>query len=278
VIKTVNIRSVLQKLYAFVVIRGFDVWISYKTQVVFTVLGWLLPVFSYYFIGVMYKNAVAPSLAAYGGSYVSFMVVGVAFQGYVSSAFTTLATRIRNEQLMGTLEYVLMSPTRLSSFLFYNAAWAFLLNSINAVLILGVGIGFLGVHFVHVDLLGVALALILAILSNMGLGMASAGIIMVTKQGDPISFLFNAISNLLSGVFFPISVLPTWLRFFSYLLPLTWSLEAIRYSLLKGYTLFQLAPYLEILSLFTVITVPFGLGLFAWGFRRARVEGSISQY
>ncbi len=274
----VNFRAVFQKLYVFVVIRGFDVWISYKTQVVFTVLGWLLPVFSYYFIGVMYKNAVAPSLAAYGGSYVSFMVVGVAFQGYVSSAFTTLASRIRNEQLMGTLEYVLMSPTRLSSFLFYNAAWAFLLNSINAALILGVGVGFLGVHFVRVDLLGVVAALILAILSNMGLGMASAGIIMVTKQGDPISFLFNAISNLLSGVFFPISVLPTWLRFFSYLLPLTWSLEAIRYSLLQGYTLAQLMPYLEILSLFTVITVPFGLALFAWGFKRARIEGSISQY
>ncbi len=277
-IKLVNFRAALQKLYVFIVIRGFDVWISYKTQVVFTILGWLLPVFSYYFIGVMYGNAVAPALAPYGGKYVSFMVVGVAFQGYVSSAFTTLSSRIRNEQLMGTLEYVLMSPTRLSSFLFYNAAWAFLLNSINAALILSVGVGLLGVRFVRTDLLGVFLALVLAILSNMGLGMASAGIIMVTKQGDPISFLFNAISNLLSGVFFPVSILPSWLRFFSYLLPLTWSLEAIRYSLLQGYTLFQLAPYLEILAAFTVVTVPSGLALFAWGFKRARIEGSISQY
>jgi len=274
----VGLRIVLEKLYSFVVIRGFYVWISYKTQVVFTVLGWLLPVFSYYFIGVMYKNAVAPSLAAYGGSYVSFMVVGVAFQGYVSSAFTTLSSRIRNEQLMGTLEYVLMSPTRLSSFLFYNAAWAFLLNSLNAGLILGVGVFLLGVSFSHADLAAAALALLLAILSNMGLGMASAGVIMVTKQGDPISFLFTAISNLLSGVFFPISVLPSWLRTVSYLLPLTWSLEAIRYALLDGYSIVRLSWYLEVLSIFTLITVPLGLLAFSIGFRVARKEGSISQY
>jgi len=277
-LKKLGVRTVIEKLYVFVVIRGFYVWISYKTQVLFTLLGWLLPVFSYYFIGVMYKSAVAPSLQAYGGSYVSFMVVGVAFQGYVSSAFTTLATRIRNEQLMGTLEYVLMSPTRLSSFLFYNAAWAFILNSINAVLILGLGVTVLGVNFSRADIPAAILALILAIMSNMGLGMASAGVIMVTKQGDPISFLFTAVSNLLSGVFFPISVLPNWLRTLSYLLPLTWSLEAIRYSLLDGYSIMALSGYLGILVLFTVITVPLGLLAFSLGFLVARKQGSISQY
>jgi len=274
----VGLRIVLEKLYSFVVIRGFYVWISYKTQVVFTVLGWLLPVFSYYFIGVMYKNAVAPSLAAYGGSYVSFMVVGVAFQGYVSSAFTTLSSRIRNEQLMGTLEYVLMSPTRLSSFLLYNAAWAFLLNSINAGVILGVGTLVLGVSFAHADALGAVIALVLAILSNMGLGMASAGIIMVTKQGNPISFLFNAVSNLLSGVFFPIAVLPFWLRVVSYILPLTWSLEAIRYALLDGYALGALMSYFAVLGLFSLVTVPLGLITFSMGFLKARRDGSLSQY
>ncbi len=273
-----GIKVFFEKLYSFVVIRGFYVWISYKTQVIFTVLGWLLPVFSYYFIGVMYKNAVAPSLAAYGGSYVAFMVIGVAFQGYVSSAFTTLSTRIRNEQLMGTLEYVLMSPTRLSSFLLYNAAWAFLLNSLNAALILGVGTFLLGVNFVHADIFGAALALILAILSNMGLGMASAGVIMITKQGNPISFLFTSVSNLLSGVFFPVAVLPIWLRYVSYMLPLTWSLDAIRYALLEGYSVPALSFYLEILSLFTLITVPLGLLAFSLGFTKARKDGSLSQY
>ncbi len=273
-----RIRTFFEKLYVFVAIRGFEVWISYKTQVVFTVLGWLLPVFSYYFIGVMYKGAVAPALQQYGGSYVDFMVVGVAFQGYVSSAFTTLSSRIRNEQLMGTLEYVLMSPTRLSSFLLYNVAWAFLLNSMNAAVILGVGVFVLGVSFSHADILGAVIALLLAILSNMGLGMISAGVIMITKQGDPISFFFNAVSNLLSGVFFPIAVLPYWLRLFSYILPLTWSLQAIRLALLKGYGVLALAHYELILLGFTAVTLPLGLLAFSMGFKQARKEGSLSQY
>jgi len=136
----------------------------------------------------------------------------------------------------------------------------------------------LGVSFAHADALGAVIALVLAILSNMGLGMASAGIIMVTKQGNPISFLFNAVSNLLSGVFFPIAVLPFWLRVVSYILPLTWSLEAIRYALLDGYPLGALMSYFAVLGLFSLVTVPLGLITFSMGFLKARRDGSLSQY
>ncbi|MEM3670873.1 MAG: ABC transporter permease, partial [Thermoprotei archaeon] len=43
--------SVGAKLYSFLYLRGFRVWISYKTNVILTVLGWVLPVFTYFFVG-----------------------------------------------------------------------------------------------------------------------------------------------------------------------------------------------------------------------------------
>jgi len=39
------------RLYAYIYLRGFKVWASYRTQIVLNVLSWVLPVFTYYFTG-----------------------------------------------------------------------------------------------------------------------------------------------------------------------------------------------------------------------------------
>ena len=39
------------RLYAYIYLRGFKVWTSYRTQIVLNVLSWVLPVFTYYFTG-----------------------------------------------------------------------------------------------------------------------------------------------------------------------------------------------------------------------------------
>ncbi|MEM1600012.1 MAG: ABC transporter permease, partial [Sulfolobaceae archaeon] len=44
------------KLYSFLYLRGFKVWISYRTQAILTVLSWILPVFTYYFVGTSLGN------------------------------------------------------------------------------------------------------------------------------------------------------------------------------------------------------------------------------
>ncbi|MGC8848743.1 MAG: ABC transporter permease, partial [Conexivisphaera sp.] len=95
--------GVLSKLYAYLYLRGFRVWASYRTQAVLTMLSWILPVFTYYFTGTALGNELVSKLGT--GNYTSFFVVGLAFQGYVSSTIATVSQRLRNEQLYGTLEY-----------------------------------------------------------------------------------------------------------------------------------------------------------------------------
>ncbi len=101
---------------------------------------------------------------------------------------------------------------------------------------------------------------------------------MVLKQGDPINWAFSALSGLLGGVFYPITVLPQWLQMFSYILPITYSLNAMRLALLQGYSLEALAPDIIALMLFSVVMLPFSIMAFRYAVRRAKVDGSLTQY
>ena len=50
---------------------------------------------------------------------------------------------------------------------------------------------------------GAIVIFFLTLTSLSGLGMMSAGVIMISKHGDPIGFLWGVLSGLLSGVYYP---------------------------------------------------------------------------
>jgi ABC-2 type transport system permease protein len=276
-VESKGLTNIYAKLYAFLYIRGFKVWISYKTQVILTVLSWILPVFTYYFVGTSLGNNLVERIGLNPfTNYTSFFVIGLAFQGYVSSVITTVSQRIRNEQLYGTIEYYVLSRSGVTSFLFYSALWGFTINTINALVILGIGFG-LGVKY-HIDLLASLLVIILLIISTLGLAFLSGAFTMVIKQGNPISFFFSTFTTLMTGVVFPVNVMPLPLRDISYALPLTWALETLRETMLEGVSIYQVYFPILILLIFDVILLPLGVFAFKYAFKVARVKGTLGEY
>jgi len=276
-VESKGLTNIYAKLYAFLYIRGFKVWISYKTQVILTVLSWTLPVFTYYFVGTSLGNNLVERIGLNPfTNYTSFFVIGLAFQGYVSSVITTVSQRIRNEQLYGTIEYYVLSRSGVTSFLFYSALWGFTINTINALVILGIGFG-LGVKY-HIDLLASLLVIILLIISTLGLAFLSGAFTMVIKQGNPISFFFSTFTTLMTGVVFPVNVMPLPLRDISYALPLTWALETLRETMLDGVSIYQVYFPILILLIFDVILLPLGVFAFKYAFKVARVKGTLGEY
>ncbi len=144
----------------------------------------------------------------------------------MSSVITTISQRLRNEQLYGTIEYYVISKAGVTGFLTYSALWGFLLNTINAVVILSVGYA-LGVRY-DVNFVSTGLVLITLIVSTFGLASLSGAFTMIIKQGNPVSFFFSTFTTLMSGTVFPVTVLPLALRYVSYALPLTWALNGLR--------------------------------------------------
>jgi ABC-2 type transport system permease protein len=72
--------------------------------------------------------------------------------------------------------------------------------------------------------------------------------------------------------------LPAWLQPISYLIPLTYSLSAMRRAILLGHSLGELMPDVLALSLFAGVLLPLSFVAFRYAVKRAKIEGSLTQY
>jgi|GEM_PF-128011 ABC-2 type transport system permease protein len=273
-----GVMAVLRKLYLFTFLRGWAVWFSYRAQVLLTVLGWVIPVFFYFVLaGYLTNPSSGSQFAGSPSSYVAYFVVGLAFQGFVTSLYGTLAQRIRSEQMMGTLEHLLLSPTTPGAVLLYSMVFSLMLNLLAMGLILGIGVGLLGVHLV-INWPALWVSGVFLVVSNLGMAILASSFILWTKQGNPVAVFLTLYTELFGGVFFPVTYLPRSVSWISYLVPLNFGLAAVRASLLDGVGLGGVLGDLGWMALYTVVTIPLGLGFFRWTLKKVREDGTLATY
>ncbi len=267
----------LRKPWGFIK-RDLNLFLSYRFSFFLQLFGIFFSILMFFFIAQLFGKAVTPYLESYGGDYFSFVLVGIAFSGFLGVAMSSFAGSIRQGQMMGTLEAMLVTPTRLSTILLSSSLWNFAFTSLRVILYLVVGAVFFGVDLSHVNLPAALIIQVLTILAFGSFGIISASFIMVFKQGDPLALALNTASSLLGGVYYPITVLPFWLQPLSHLLPITYSLRAMRHAVLQGYSLRALAPDILVLALFSVILLPLSLIVFRLAIRKAKLDGSLAQF
>jgi ABC-2 type transport system permease protein len=258
--------------------RDFRINASYRLAFLLRFLGLFFSVALYYFIAKLIGGAALPELESYGGDYFAFLLIGIALSGYLGTSLGGFSRVIRNEQVTGTLEMMLLTPTRLSTVIIASSLWDFLLTSLNVFLYLVLGVLLFAVDLGAGNWPAALLILALTILCFSSLGVIAAAFIMVLKRGDPVTWFFGMLSSLLGGVYYPITIMPQWLQYLSYLLPITYSLRAMRHALLMGYSLVELLPDIAVLSLFCVVLLPLSLICFRYAVHRAKIEGSLTHY
>jgi len=268
--------ALLRVPWAFVV-RDFRIETSYKIGFLFRVAAALVNVAIYYFIARVFGSVAAPYLQTYGGSYFAFVVIGVAFSDYLGLGISAIGNSIREGQSTGTLELMLLSPTRLFTVLISSTLWGYIFASISVLVYLLAGTA-LGMRLDNANLPFALLSLVVAVASFNGLGLFAASLIILMKRGDPLGWLIRVSSAVLSGVFYPMSVLPDWLRVIAQALPLTHALELLRRSLLQGAGWAELRGELLTLIALTAVLLPLGLLACALAVRFARTDGSLSHY
>ena len=269
--------SFFVKLWVFVK-RGFAINFSYKVYAVLGILGMLIGVLRFGFMAEFLQSGNSfPMLNVYGGNLMAYFITGGAYMSYVSVAMSSFQSAIRSEQSMGTLEYLLMSDTPLWQILTFSGITSFLWTSVNVGMIFIFLVAVFNVQM-EINILLSIFVLLLSVICIGGIGLVSAGIIMVTKRGDPVSWTFTTLSGLVSGAFFPIAILPIWIRWTSYIMPTTYAIRALRKALLVNATFSSVRGDVLILTLMSLITIPMGLVTFKWGFNKAREKGSLVEY
>ena len=230
-----------------------------------------------FFISRLFEGVNPPALVEYGGRYFPFLLLGFAFQDYLSFSQSTFNASIREHQLMGTLEIVMLSPTPVSLVLLFSSLWGYIFTSLRFGVYLLCGIG-LGLDLSRANFRSFAVLAFVSVLSFASLGIILAAVTVTIKRSEAVTTLIGLTSAALSGVFYPISVLPARLQWLAQALPFTHSLSAMRRALMQGATLSQLSRELGILAAFSVVLFPLGLSLFHLAISRAKVNGTLSQY
>ncbi len=230
-----------------------------------------------YYAGQVLGLSESPLLRNYGGNYFAFLLVGVAFVDFLNVSLATFNVSIRDNQMMGTLEMILLSPVKVPALLIYSSLWSYMLALIRFLFILAVGGAFYGFRLENPNLTGAALILLFSILSFAGVGILMAAFVMVFKKAD-ISVVMSLASVFLGGVVFPPEVLPSWTKPLSALLPITHSVQGMREALMRGASIEQLMPQIVALALFGLLLFPLGLAVFSYAVNWTKATGTLGQY
>ena len=257
--------------------------VSYRFAFVFKLLSIFFRVIIFFFIARLFGGAIAPHLKPFGGDYFSFVIIGIAFSDYLHVSLTGFSANIRSQQLMGTLEAVLVTPTKISTIVLSSSLYSFVFSSVRVLIFIALGavlsVYVSGGSFVSGgNFAGALVILLLTIVSFCSLGILSASFLMVFKRGDPLSTFFSMGSYLLGGVYYPPEVLPPWIASLSFLFPITYSLHGIRLCLLQGASLWEVKGDVYPLIIFSAILLPISVWVFKKALHKAKMDGSLTQY
>ena len=265
----------LRRVWAFVA-RDWRLELSYRMQFFLRILSILIVVTTLFFISKIFAGFTDPRFEQWRDPLAAWLT-GLAVLNYFMTGFSSLANSIRQEQMQGTLESVLLTPINLPTVIVASSAWDFLETTFFSFLYLFFGRVFFGVHYRGSFILALVFLLLTTVVLAC-LGILSASFAMVFKRGDPFGILLGTGSALFSGVFFPTQLLGSGFHAVSRALPPTYGLDGIRRVLIEGQGLSQVREPLLTLFIFLVVLLPFSLWVFGRAVRRAKREGSLIQY
>ncbi|OVE75420.1 hypothetical protein BVX98_07660 [bacterium F11] len=268
---------ILKTLWAFF-LRDFRQTLSYKFAFVLELASIFFNAATFYFVAKLFDTAAPPQLGAYGGHYFPFVLIGIAFSTYQAIGLTAFSQNLREEQYIGTLESIMVTPIRISTFLTGSALWDFAYATLEVMFYFVISFLVFGLTLPNANLISAFFSIILTLTTFMGLGILSAAFILRFKRGNPVTWLIATSSELLGGVYFPIEILPAWLKAISEWVPMTHALQALRLSLLSNANLAEIGIHLLFLIGFTIVIWPIGIIAFSLSLQRSQADGSLGHY
>lgn len=258
--------------------RDFLIATGYRAAFAMQMAGILLSVPFVFFVSKFLQQAGGNQLSEFNNNYFAFLLIGVALTDYLTVSLTTFNTSIRENQMMGTLEIIMLSPTGVGALVICSSLWGFVLTTMRFTLFVLGGLA-LGLDISNANIGSAAVVLLLSICSFSAIGILIACITLVIKRGDSLNVAVAGLSVLLGGVVFPPqSTLPVWLEQIGRLLPFTHSLHAMRLAMVQGHSLTELMPHLTALLLFAFVLTPASLFLFRVALHYTKVRGSLATY
>jgi len=206
------------------------------------------------------------------------LLIGGVIWAYLGIIFEILTETVAWERWEGTIEYTFMAPLSRPAHLLGMGAFAVVYGVLRTVLLFGVVSAFLDVTFTNADFGSAMVVLAASSFSFVGIGMMTAVLPLVSpEKGTQLGFIAQGLLLVVSGVYYPVSVLPQWMQWLSVLSPATYTLEGARRAILDGAGVSAVWDDLWPLILIGIVAVPLGLYVFSLGERYAKRHGRLKR-
>jgi ABC-2 type transport system permease protein len=223
------------------------------------------------------------SLGAQGGSFdlrraQLYLLIGALLWGYLSLVFMEAAFAIAWERWEGTIEYTFMAPVKRVTHLMGICLFAIGYGLGRTFIVLLVAIAMFHLDFSNANIPGALAVLAASTLPLIGLSILTSVLPLLSPQkGEQMSIALQGFLLLVSGVYYPLTVLPLPMQVAGAASPLTYALSGIRRSLLQGATVADQLPVIAILLAMGLLLIPASIMVFGWAENRAKRLGLLKR-
>lgn len=251
---------------------------SYRFAFFSDAFALVLQAFLFYFVGLLVDTSKLPEFGGKPVSYMEFVAIGIALAAFLQVGLGRIATAMRREQMIGTLESILLTPTSPATIQLGSVVYDLVYVPLRtAIFLVAIAVGF-DLNF-NADGLVPALLVLLAFVPFVwGLGLLSAAGT-VTFRGGAAGVGFGVtIMTLSSGAYFPLDLLPGWLAALAVLNPMAIAIEGMREPLLGVVSWSETLEAVLILVPIAIVSLAAGTLAFRSALRRERRRGTLGLY
>ena len=204
------------------------------------------------------------------------LLVGAVIWAFLGIIFEFVTETVAWERWEGTIEYTFMAPLSRSMHLFGQGAFAVLYGLVRATILFFVVAAFIGIHMPNANFLAAFGLLAIASISFMGIGTMTSVLPLISpEKGAQLGFIAQGTLLVISGVYYPVSVLPGWMQWLSTISPATYALRGDRAAVVDGAGI----AWADVwpLLIIAVVAIPLGLVIFKKGERYAKKHGKLKR-
>jgi len=206
------------------------------------------------------------------------LLIGGVIWAYLGIVFEFMTETVAWERWEGTIEYTFMAPLRRGVHLFGVGTFAVLYAAVRSAILFVVIAVFFGLDMPGANFLAAAVVLGVASISFMGVGTMTSVLPLISpEKGAQLGFIAQGTLLVISGVYYPVSVLPAWMEWLSTISPATYALRGMRSAILDGAGLGAVWGDIWPLLVIGAVAAPLGLWVFKRGEVYAKKHGKLKR-
>jgi ABC-2 type transport system permease protein len=204
------------------------------------------------------------------------LLVGGVIWAFLGIIFEIVTETVAWERWEGTIEYTFMAPVSRPVHLIGMGVFAVLYGIVRAAILFAAVVAFIGLHVPNANYPAALALLGIASVSFIGIGMMTAVLPLISpEKGTQLGFVAQGLMLVVSGVYYPVSVLPGWMQWIAKISPATYALRGNRRQILNGAGL----AWADVWPLLAIgaVSIPLGLAIFRAGERYAKRHGKLKR-